>query len=147
MKSWKRHVRDLSGASVASAAATATDGVVYVFLSWTLVASGSLTVELAAGLGAVVGGVIHYALSRFWVFQRFGAPLKQSATAYFAMSWLAAAFHGVLTGQLVEILGPSLGWFASKGVIWLAWTFPVSRWIVFGGLGAEEAAAKVAERE
>ncbi len=134
--------------SVASATATAVDGIIYAVLLWTFVAWDDISVGMAAGMGALVGGGIHYSMSRFWVFERFDAPLKQSAVAYFAMSWLAAAFHGTLTEALVDYLGLSLGWFASKGLVWVFWIYPLSRYVIFGGLGANgsEQAAKSAQQ-
>lgn len=147
MKSWKRHIADLSGMSVASATATAVDGIIYAVLLWTLVAWKDIPVGMAAGIGAFVGGLIHYSMSRFWVFERFQAPLKQSAVAYFTMSWLAAACHGALTQSLVEYLGLSIGWFTSKGLVWVFWIYPLSRYVVFGGLGASSGNQTVAERD
>jgi putative flippase GtrA len=147
MKSIKRQVLDLSGASIASFTATGVDGIIYASLVWTLVAWGNISVGMAAAGGALVGGVVHYSLSRFWVFERFKAPLKQSALVYFAMSWLAAAAHGALTGSLANSLGMSLGWVASKGVVWMFWIYPLSRYVVFGGLGARSSKPQVAEGE
>lgn len=145
MKSWKRHILDLSGSSLASLAATAVDGIIYAILLWTLVDDASISVGMAAGIGAFIGGGVHYVLSRFWVFERFDAPLKQSAVTYFAMSWLAAAFHGTLTQMLVDSLGPSVGWMLSKGLVWLLWTYPLSRYVVFGGIGARSSGKTVAD--
>ncbi len=136
VKFWKQHLADLSGSSVASAAATAVDGIIYSILLWTAVAHDLISVGMAAGLGALFGGGVHFVLSRFWVYQRFDAPLKRSTPTYFAMSWIAAAIHGVLTGFLVHYLGKSGGWAISKGVVWLFWTYPMCRYVVFGGLGA-----------
>lgn len=147
MKSWKQHISDLSGASVASAAATAVDAVIYATLLWTLVNQGRISVGMAAGIGAFVGGGVHYVLSRFWVFERFEAPVKQSAVIYFAMSWLGAAIHGTLTGALVKSMGPSVGWMVSKGVVWLMWIYPLCRYVVFGGLGARSTNKTVADGE
>lgn len=147
MKSLKRHLMDLSGSSVASAAATAVDGLIYVALVATLVESYSMTIGVAAATGAFVGGIVHYTLSRFWVFERFSASLMQSAVTYFTMSWLAAAAHGALTSYLVEALGPSIGWFASKGIVWFCWTYPLSRYVVFGGLGAADSTAPATDSE
>src|SRR5699024_7601638 len=100
----------------------------------------TLSVGVAAAVAAVFGGGLHFILNRFWVFGRFDASLKHSALTYFGVSWLGAVAHGVLTGILVHALGPplgtSLGWLASKGLIWLFWTYPLSRYVVFGGLGA-----------
>jgi hypothetical protein len=143
MTFWKRHLADLGGASAASAAATIIDGIIYTILLWTAVSDASISVGFAAAIAAVFGGVVHFAANRFWVFGRFDAPLKQSALTYFAVSWLGAAAHGVITGILVRTMGPpigaSMGWLASKGLIWLFWTYPLSRYVVFGGLGARSA--------
>lgn len=140
MTSWKRQLADLGGASIASAAATLVDGAIYAALVWALVRDGSASIGLAAGIAALFGGVVHFLLNRFWVFGRFHASLKLSALTYFGVSWVGAAIHGVLTGLLVHAIGPPLGrtagWLASKGLIWLVWTYPLTRYVVFGGLGA-----------
>ena len=136
---WRRHLLDFSGAAGASFAATATDGVVYVALLSTLVERDVLGIGVAAGCGALVGGAIHYVLNRFWVFRRFHAPVAQSALTYFPMSWLAALFHGLATEAFTLWFDPKLAWFCSKGVIWIAWTYPMSRYVVFGGFGSRSA--------
>ena len=132
---WQQHLRDFWGASAASFLATAADGLLYLALLWTLVEAQFFGIGVAAAVGAVVGGFIHYGLSRFWVFRRFQAPLVQSAATYFAMSWLAALIHGVLTQWLAAGFDPKLAWFLSKGIVWVGWTYPMSRWVVFGGIG------------
>jgi hypothetical protein len=126
---------DIGGASVASFIATAIDGAIF----WILVASSLFSfgvsdvwIGVAAMTAALVGGVIHYVLSRFWVFRRFAAPIIGSAVLYFAMSWSAAFVHGWLTGVSAGLLGAGWAWIVSKGVLWTLWTYPVSRWIVFG---------------
>ncbi|MFB6352078.1 MAG: GtrA family protein, partial [Bradymonadaceae bacterium] len=132
---WRRHLLDFSGAAVASFSATVTDGIIYMILLWTLVDRGTLSVGVAAGCGAVVGGIVHYLLNRFWVFRRFHAPIAQSALTYFPMSWLAAVLHGLATEGFTQWVDPKLAWFCSKGIIWIAWTYPMSRFVVFGGIG------------
>lgn len=140
MKLRKRHLRDLGGASLASGAATLVDALVYSILLWTFGRSGALSVGVAAAFAALFGGVVHFVLSRFWVFGRFEAPLKQSAVTYFVVSWLGALAHGafttILVGAMGTVVGASVGWVISKGLIWLFWTYPLSRYVVFGGLGA-----------
>jgi len=140
MKLRKRHLLDLGGASLASVAATLIDALVYFVLLWTVVRNANVSVGMAAAGAALFGGVVHFVLSRFWVFGRFDAPLKQSAATYFIVSWLAALAHGGFTTLLVGVMGTvagaSLGWLISKGLIWLFWTYPLSRYVVFGGLGA-----------
>jgi putative flippase GtrA len=129
---------DLSGSSVASLVATAGDGIVYATLVHTLVAWQTLSLGLSAGLAAIIGGVIHYAMCRFWVFRRFRASFGWSAATYFAMSGLAAVGHGFLTAWLADYIGAGFGWGLSKGVIWVFWTYPASRYVVFGGMADRE---------
>lgn len=140
MKLRKRQLRDLGGASLASGAATLVDALAYSILLWTFGRSGAISVGIAAALAALFGGAVHFLLSRFWVFGRFKAPIKQSVMAYFVVSWLGALAHGAFTTLLVgamgTVVGASVGWVISKAVIWLVWTYPLSRYVVFGGLGA-----------
>lgn len=138
MSAFRRHILDASGSTLASVVATAFDGLVYAALVHTLVAWQAMSIALSAGLAAVIGGVIHYSMSRFWVFRRFEAPLGWSIATYFAMSGLAAVGHGFVTAWLANYLGAGLGWGLSKGVIWAVWTYPASRFIVFGGLAGQE---------
>lgn len=139
MTAWRRHLLDISGSSVASFVATACDGIVYAVMIHTLVAREIASVGLAAGLAAIFGGIIHYSMCRFWVFKRFEASLGWSAATYFAMSGLAAIGHGLLTEWLAGLIGAGFGWGVSKGLIWALWTYPASRYIVFGGLAGQEA--------
>lgn len=134
---------DVSGSSVASFVATASDGLVYAVLVHTLVAWQLLSVGVSAGLAAMVGGLIHYSMCRFWVFRRFDASLRWSALTYFAMSGLAAVGHGLLVEWLAGFIGAGFGWGASKGVIWVLWTYPLSRYVVFGGLAGKETEQEV----
>lgn len=136
MDDWRRTWRDVAGASGASALATTLDGLLYAILVATWVERGVVGVGVAAGLGAVLGGVVHWSLSRFWVFRRFEAPVARSAVGYFAMSWLAALFHGLLTQWGSARLGNAVAWFVSKGIVWVAWTYPASRYLIFGGVGS-----------
>lgn len=138
MTSPLQHLKDFAGASAASFLATVADGLLYALLIWLIGGDTPTEVGVAAAVGALLGGVIHYSLSRFWVFDRFEAPVIRSAITYFAMSWLAAAIHGVLTGWLSTLIGESWAWFGSKAVVWIFWTYPMSRYVVFGGLGADQ---------
>lgn len=132
MSGFRRHLLDISGSTIASLTATAADGLAYAALVHTLVAWQVMSIGLAAGLGALIGGVIHYSMCRFWVFRRFETSLGWSVATYFAMSGLAAVGHGFLTAWLADYLGAGFGWGLSKAAIWAFWTYPASRYIVFG---------------
>ncbi len=127
----QQHVSDISGMLVASVLATASDAMVYAILILFVVSADVFTVGVAATVGAVVGGAIHYSLCRFWVFRRFEAPLPSSLALYLAMSWLAAAGHGMLTQWLSGYSDVVIGWLVSKSVFWILWTYPLSRFVVF----------------
>ena len=128
-----REVRDVAESSVASAVATGSDALVFAGLMTLLVPP--LTAGWSAALAALVGGVIHFGLSRWWVFRRFDAPVARSAFLYFGMSWAAAAAHGLLVGYLTASLAPGWAWILSKGVLWVGWTYPMSRLVVFNAAG------------
>ena len=136
---------DVSGSTVASFVATASDGLVYAILIYTFVAWQMLSVGVSAGLAAMVGGVIHYSMCLFWVFRRFDASLHWSALTYFAMSGMAAVGHGFMTEWLAGALGAGYGWGLSKGIIWVVWTYPLSRYVVFGGLAGKQSDEEVAD--
>ena len=127
----RRHLLDFSGLSLASVAATACDAAVYTVLLLTLVRTDILAVGPAAFLGALVGGFVHYGLCRFWVFRRFEASIASSLLLYLVMSWLAALGHGFLTHWLSIHVGVVVGWLISKCVLWVLWTYPLSRYVVF----------------
>lgn len=143
MSGLRRHILDISGSTVASLVATGFDGIVYAALVQTLVAWQLLSVGVSAGLAAVVGGLVHYVTCRFWVFRRFEASLRWSAVTYFLMSGIAAVGHGFLTEWLAGFLGAGFGWALSKAILWALWTYPASRYIVFGGLAGQESDEEV----
>jgi putative flippase GtrA len=138
MSTFRRHLLDISGSTAASLAATGCDGIVYALLVHTLVGWKMLSLGVSAGLAAIVGGVIHYILCRFWVFRRFDASLRWSAVTYFVMSGLAAVGHGFLTEWLAGFIGAGFGWALSKAILWALWTYPASRYVVFGGMAGQQ---------
>ena len=129
--SFRRHFKDLSGTTIASASATGLDAIVYTTLTLTLIGQEWFNIGLAAFVAALAGGVLHYSLCRFWVFRRFQAPLLESLILYLAMSWLAASGHAVLTHWLATMVGAAFAWTISKIIFWLIWTYPLSRYVVF----------------
>ncbi len=124
----KRFWVDFAGVAGASFIATAADGLVFWGLS-----SVDLRPGIAAVLAAIVGGIIHYSLCRWGVFKRFNAGVLQSAGRYIVMSGIAALLQGGIVDFLVEDLGHATAWGLGKGLIYVAWTFPLSRWVVFKG--------------
>lgn len=129
---WRQLFEDLSKTTIASIIATAADGVVFALLSHDVIL-GQLKwgVGVAAALAAIVGGIIHYSLCRSWVYGRFGASHRHALPRYVLMSGSAALLHGGLVQLLSGLMLDGLAWGASKVLIYLMWTFPLSRYVVF----------------
>lgn len=129
----KRHLLEFSTAGVASFVATVIDGLLFAqMLVWARALAMGDVIGIVAALAALLGGVTHFLLCRYWVFQRFDAPLKQAILAYLLMSLGAALAHGLTTHLLAIYGGATLAWFSSKAIIFMIWTYPVSRFVVFG---------------
>jgi len=126
-----QHVRDFGGAATASAVATAGDGVLFAILIATGPLFGTYSVGISATFGAALGAVINYSLCRFVVFKRFEAPIVQSASLYIFMSVVAGIAQGVGTEAVARIAPAGVAWFASKAVIYVLFTYPFARFIVF----------------
>lgn len=133
----KRHLIDIITTALASLVATGVDGVLYAgLLHWTA-SWGAYRIGLTAALAAFVGGMTHFVLCRIWVFQRYNRPLVGALAAYMVMSGGAALVHGLLTHALSLHVAVSSAWVVSKLVVFLMWTYPMSRFVVFGQLREE----------
>lgn len=133
----KRHLIDIFTTAMASLVATGVDGVLYaVLLSWT-VGWGTYRIGITAALAAFLGGMTHFVLCRTWVFQRYDKPLLSALAAYMVMSGGAALVHGLLTHALALHVAISSAWMVSKLVVFLMWTYPMSRFVVFGQIREE----------
>lgn len=125
---------DFSGVVAASVVATAADGALYSALILWGVPAG-----VAAFLGAVLGGVIHYSGCRFVVFRRFDLPTAYSAPRYVAMSGSAALIHAGLVVLFSSFVAAGLAWGLSKVLVYAAWTYPLSRYVVFSSRSSGQA--------
>lgn len=134
MRNWRSHLADFSGVAVASAVATAGDGLLFWVLSWAGVTAG-----LAAFFGALLGGVIHYSSCRLVVFRRFELPVAYSAPRYVAMSGSAALIHAGLVMVLSSVVTAGMAWFVSKALVYVGWTYPLSRYVVFSSRSSGQA--------
>lgn len=117
---------------VASIIATAMDGVFFAFLMWLSLFDQSWATGLNATLAAVVGGIIHYSLCSFWVFERFEQSHLRAIPMYIFVSGMAALLHGLVTQGISMFAPASVAWGVSKVVLFLCWTYPLSRYAVFG---------------
>lgn len=128
----KQHAQDLSKTALASVVATACDGALYSGLVM-VTSKDAVLLGVYAGLGAALGGVIHFTLCRVWVYERFERDLWRSALAYVPMSGSAALAQGALVGALHRLgLSAALCWLVGKVLIYVLWTYPMSRFVVFG---------------
>lgn len=135
MIDWRQTWQDLSKTTVASVIATALDGLVFFILTQLeLLDALSYAVGVRAFLAALVGGVTHYTLCKYWVYGRFARAHRSALPRYVLMSVSAALLHGAITQGLSALGLSALAWGLSKVLIYLGWTFPLSRYVVFGRL-------------
>ena len=129
-----QQIRDLGGAAAASVAATALDGICFALLQWQGTFDGLPvhTTGVHAFMAAIIGGIAHYAMCRFWVFERFENSTAKSLALYAAMSLSAALLHSGFTASLAYVLPSQVSWIFSKIGLYLLWTYPLSRYVVFG---------------
>jgi putative flippase GtrA len=125
------HMRDLSGTALASLVATGLDALIFSIAAALSGASSDLATAACVAAGALAGGVAHFTICRLWVFQRFDAPLSQSAPRYALMSASAGLLHTGLTTLLANMFALQLAWGISKLLVYLGWTYPLSRYVVF----------------
>ncbi len=128
-----QHLRDFGGAATASAIATAADGVLFAILIAAGPLFGTYSTGISASAGAALGAVVNYSLCRFVIFRRFEAPIAQSASLYIFMSIVAGVAQGVGTENIARLAPAGVAWFASKAVIYVFFTYPFARFVVFRG--------------
>lgn len=110
----------------AAAAATGTDYVVVL----SLVAWGGHAPAFATVLGCLVGGALNFWLNRAITFRRHDA-LAAQATRYAFVSASSAGLNGLGMALLAPRLDHRVAWWLVRGVVWLAWNFPLQRGYVF----------------
>ena len=132
-----RHVLDLSKTTLASLIATGVDGVCFALMMWAVSDSAWDIPGLWAGLAAVAGGITHYSLCAFWVFRRFEHRPKRAIPTYILVSGSAALGHGLLTQGLSMLMPEGWAWGISKVALFLCWTYPLSRYVVFDPAGGK----------
>ena len=133
-RSIDQQIKDLGGAALASVAATVLDGLFFALLQWHGTFDGLPvhTTGVHAFVAAIAGGMAHYTICRFWVFERFENSTAKSLSLYAAMSLSAALLHSGFTASLAYLLPSQLAWVCSKVGLYLLWTYPLSRYVVFG---------------
>lgn len=116
-------------ALVASAIATAVDGVIYNAVL--TVSDGRYAV--AAALGAVLGAITNFLICRYWVFPPTIKRIDHQALQYLAGSVLTYLALQISLTALIEGLhvDPRLAWIPAKGVAWALVSYPFSRLVAF----------------
>ena len=121
--------REFSKLAVASGIATLVDGIGFFILEL-LFTPGSVALGFIAVVCAVLGGLTHFLLCRFWVFD-IRSHWQTQAGKYVAASGAGALIHGTLVGGMSMFIAGGIAWTVSKIVVYIAWTYPTSKWFVF----------------
>jgi putative flippase GtrA len=121
--------RTLLRSMLTSAAATASDFAAAHALHGVKIPATAATV-----LGCAVGGIVAFALNRYWAFHaREGR--KRTQVARFLLVWAtSAALNAVGVGLLLMLPGGghfTHAWLITRGAVYLGWNYPLLRWFVF----------------
>lgn len=110
-----------------SALATVTDFALASALHW----FGS-SAFVATFLGCVAGGCVAFSLSRSWTFKAGGGRAAPQLLR-FVFVWLASALlNSVGVPALLAFVSSfQLAWAVVRGVVYLGWNYPMTRWFVF----------------
>lgn len=117
------NLRRLSRQLTASVIATALD----LMLLMTLCYAAGVPPSIAAGTGAVAGGVVNFAIGRAWVFESRG-PVVMQALGYAGLVLAGGALlNAAIVGGVVATGVPLLiaKAFAVAAVM-IGWTYPAS---------------------
>ncbi|KAL0222285.1 hypothetical protein RCL1_002139 [Eukaryota sp. TZLM3-RCL] len=130
----KQTATELGKSTLASVVATFVDMLIYL-----TVLHFTSHIAISAAVGAVTGGIIHYLLCKSVIFNATSCHVSTtySLILYFATSWVGAGIHALATTIFSSYLGEIVGFWASKLIIFLSFSFPVSKFIVFGTIGAK----------
>lgn len=115
--------RRLSRQLTASVIATAIDLVLLL----TLCFAAGVPPSIAAGTGAVAGGVVNFAIGRAWVFESRGPVLAQAVGYAGLVLVCGALLNAAIVGTVVATGVPLLiaKAFAVAAVM-IGWTYPAS---------------------
>lgn len=118
--------------ATAAAIATGSDFSIFSALLW---ATG-VSAPVATFLGALTGGFINFTLNRTWTFNASGTKLKM-ARRYVGVSTSSALMNASFVAILLWVPGqlPVVAWLIARGLVFLAWNYPLHRDYVFEHLG------------
>lgn len=116
-------------AALSSLFATACDYGVFSMLIGMQVHAG-----LATFVGCLVGGLLNFAINRWWAFGGGGA-LAVALLRYAAVSGSSAASNSILVAVFTSLVGFSAtaAWLLARALVFSILTYPLFRNWVFGG--------------
>lgn len=120
--------RTLLRSMVTSVVATASDFVAASGLHSVKVPATAATI-----LGCMVGGCVAFALNRNWAFYA-GDGRKRTQVLRFLFVWATSALLNAAGVGLLLLPGGghfTNAWLMTRGVVYLAWNYPLLRWFVF----------------
>lgn len=98
---------------------------------------------LATWIGTVIGSLSNFSINRWWSFRASWQPRSGQFLRFVLVQAGASGLHTVGVWLFTRFVG--LPYPASKlvvaGLVYLAWNYPMNRWVVFsprfGGLGRQ----------
>jgi putative flippase GtrA len=113
--------------ALTSSIATGSD-----FIAASLLHAVRVPAAAATILGCMVGGVVAFSLNRNWAFHaRSGRKRTQLWRFFFVWGTSALLNAAGVTAFLLPGGHFIRAWLVTRGVVYLAWNYPLLRWFVF----------------
>lgn len=119
--------RSFLRSALTSSIATASD-----FVAASLLHRLSAPPYAATILGCMVGGAVAFSLNRTWAFHARDER-KRTQLVRFLFVWATSALLNAAGVTLLLLPGGQFtyAWLATRGLVYLAWNYPLLRWYVF----------------
>lgn len=93
---------------------------------------------LATFLGCVAGGGVAFGLGRHFTFRAAGARALPQLARFLFVWATSALLNSTGVPALLPVLGSfALAWLSVRGLVYLCWNYPLSRWYVFAARRAD----------
>ncbi|KAL0207456.1 hypothetical protein P9112_012084 [Eukaryota sp. TZLM1-RC] len=127
----RRFFLELSKGTVASLIASVVDYLVYLLIYFVFDA-----VRWAAIIGFICGALVHFCLCFRFVFQEdTETTVISKLLLYTSVSFSTLVIHSNLVVFYVALVGPFVAWPLCRSFLFLTFTFPLYKYVVFGRFG------------
>jgi putative flippase GtrA len=137
----RTHKRLIVQTAVTSVITAGAEYLVYIAMFALLAELDVSTGQRAAissVMGSIVGILVNFLLNRFWVFHDAGGRIFPQFLRYLVVTGIGIGAGVLLLSVLIDFVGIDhrIAWCVSNIFVFLVWTYPTNRYLVFPA-GAE----------